>query len=123
MMRTLALILPVLIPSWRFFRAVDPSPRVQWKRGCGAWQELRPRPQRLGPGAMLRRLVWNPHWNDMLFVVSCAERLEQGPDPVALREIARRVPAGPDVQFRIVLVHDDGTTATEEVIHTFDPAP
>lgn len=116
MWKILSLILPVLIPSWRFFRAVDPSPRVQWLARDGAWHEMRPRPQRLGPGTMLRRLLWNPAWNDTLFVVSCAERLEQGPDPIALREIARRVPGGPDTRFRIVFLHDDGASVTQDVI-------
>lgn len=122
MLRILALILPVLIPSWRFFRAVDPSPRVQWLAEDGAWHELRPRPRRVGPGTMLRRLLWNPWWNDTLFVVSCAERLEQGPDPIALREIARRVPGGGDRQFRIIFLHDDGASVTEEVILVSGPA-
>ena len=123
MWRTLSLILPVLVPSWRFFRAVDPSPRVEWRRPGETWQAYRPRPARVGPGSMLLRLVWNPEWNDDLFVVSCAERIEQGPDPVAAREIARRMPQGCGVQFRLVFVHDDGTQVTQEVVHTSAPAP
>ncbi len=39
------------------------------------WQEFRPRPPVLHPVTMLRRLLWNPQWNENLFLVSLAERL------------------------------------------------
>jgi len=30
MLRTLQLLLPALIPSWEFFKAVAPSPRIEY---------------------------------------------------------------------------------------------
>lgn len=39
------------------------------------WQEFRPRPPVLKPVTMLRRMLWNPQWNENLFLVSLAERL------------------------------------------------
>ena len=123
MIRLLSLILPVLIPSWRFFSVVDPSPRVQWQRvGERDWHAFRPRPARISPLALLRRLFWNPQWNDTLFVVSCAERIERGPDPLAVSEIAARIAAGRRgrLRFRLVFVHHDGAGLVEDVVFTSD---
>ena len=77
MKRLLLLLLPALIPSWRFFKTVEPSPRVQWtlvQDGERKWQEFNPRPEVVSFGRMLRRMVWNPRWNEALFLVSLAER-------------------------------------------------
>lgn len=81
----LRLLLPALVPSWRFFDAVTASPRVDYvvlapfedgpDESDPAWQEFRPRPAVVTPTAMLRRLLWNPQWNESLFLVSLAERL------------------------------------------------
>lgn len=77
----LRLLLPAIIPSWRFFDAVTASPRLDFAllatpgEPAGHWREFRPRPARLGIAAMLRRLLWNPEWNENLFLVSLAERL------------------------------------------------
>jgi hypothetical protein len=77
----LRLLLPALVPSWRFFDAVSASPRVEYALladpddQADGWQEFRPRPAVLTLGTMLRRLFWNPEWNESLFLVSCAERL------------------------------------------------
>ena len=77
----LRLMLPAIIPSWRFFDAVTASPRLDYvvlagpDQQAGLWREFRPRPAVLTVGAMLRRLLWNPQWNESLFLVSLAERL------------------------------------------------
>lgn len=80
--KTLSLLLPALIPSWRFFKSVEPSPRievcVQSAAGWGDWRESHPRPAHLGLGAMLKRMLWNPQWNADLYLVSCAERMTAG---------------------------------------------
>lgn len=73
----LRLLLPAIMPSWRFFDAVSASPRLDFAllTAPDAWQEFRPRPAVLSAGKMLRRLLWNPQWNENLYLVSLAERL------------------------------------------------
>ncbi|KHA52452.1 hypothetical protein Z947_2755 [Sulfitobacter geojensis] len=138
MKKTVSLILPVLIPSWRFFKAVEPSPRVQWAVGgaeqsqAADWQEYQPRPQTLSIGRMLQRLFWNPAWNDALFVVSCAERIALGRTTHSINEIETRVRRdihaagkggqGGTFKFRLVFVHHDGGQRVEDVVFLSDPA-
>lgn len=139
MWKTILLILPVLVPSWRFFKTIEPSPRVQWAlfstRGdtAGHWHEFRPRPEDLSPVQMLKRLFWNPAWNESLFLVSCAERLQEQPTDHSINEIRRRVlreiarqsikSAGKLLQFRLVFVHRDGATLSKEVVYLSDHFP
>lgn len=117
----LSLLLPALLPSWRFFKTVEPSPRLEWAllsapgQPAKTWQEFRPRPQRVGPMRMALRLLWNPRWNESLFLVSCAERLTDAPCDRLAAEINRRIaadlrrqppdPGLPYLQFRLVF-HD-----------------
>ncbi len=42
---------------------------------------------------MLRRLIWNPRWNESLFLVSCAERLADQPTAHSENEIFARIAA------------------------------
>ena len=77
----LRLLLPAIVPSWRFFDGVSASPRLDYAvlnapdDPAGLWQEFRPRPARLTLWTMLYRLLWNAQWNESLFLVSLAERL------------------------------------------------
>lgn len=136
MLHTLSLVLPVLLPSWRFFQSVEPSPRVQWALLDGGtpldWQAFRPRPAALSPLQMLCRLFWNPHGNEALFVVSCAERIAQDPTPHSIAEIASRIqddiaamPLRPDrrMQFRLVFVTRDADGWSEEIVYLSPPLP
>lgn len=121
MLNLIKLLLPALMPSWRFFKAVEPSPRVEWAllehpaAAASSWQEFRPRPQHLSVFAMARRMLWNPRWNESLFLVSCAERLTLAPSEHSRQEILRRIhaelernpPPGrrlPYLQFRLVFI-------------------
>ncbi len=132
MLRLLNLLLPALIPSWRFFKAVEASPRVQWTLDpAGAsenWQEFRPRPQHLPILQMVLRLFWNPVWNESLFLVTCAERIEQEPSAHSVREIRHRIWAdqnrsvdgtsAPDaLRFRLVFVQREGSELVEQVVY------
>lgn len=87
MLAGLRLLLPALMPSWRFFDAVTASPRLDFALLAGPddeaplWHAFRPRPPHLGFAAMARRMVWNPQWNEALFLVSLAERLVTTDDP------------------------------------------
>lgn len=77
----LRLLLPAIIPSWRFFDVVTGSPRLDYavlpapEGKAEAWQEFRPRAPELTVAEMLRRMLWNPQWNETLFLVSLSERL------------------------------------------------
>lgn len=91
----LRLLLPAIIPSWRFFDAVTASPRLDYaltRRPDDAqeWQPFRPRPAVLTPAAMLRRLFWNPEWNEDLYLVSLAERLVGDASSEATRQHSQR---------------------------------
>jgi hypothetical protein len=119
MLRTLSLLLPALVPSWRFFDVIAPSPRIEFRRMRRGedlsqdWQEFRPRPQRLSFATMVGRLFWNPRWNESLYLTGCAERIidersTRLTDEVLLRIRADFAPNAdePDVllQFRIVVL-------------------
>jgi hypothetical protein len=139
MAKTLSLILPVLIPSWRFFKAIEPSPRVQWALLCDCevapitWHEFRPRPSAVTPLQMALRLFWNPDWNDALFVVSCAERIQQQPNVHSINEIMRRIQLDIGkkridatdrlLQFRLIFVHREETALVEEVVFLSQAVP
>lgn len=130
MLPTIKLLLPALLPSWRFFDAVGPSPRIEFRLmtrpdADTPWQPFRPRPARLGPAQMARRLVWNPLWNETLFMVSCAERLLHHPTHHSLHEIQRRIaatlppdPALPYLQIRLALISRHGAQITRDIAYT-----
>jgi hypothetical protein len=133
MLKPLRLLLPALIPSWNFFDVIAPSPRVEYALTSAKddapddWREFRPRPERVSPAAMLGRLVWNPRWNQTLFVVSCAERLVENPTDHSQDEIFRRIAvdlpsdAAPWLSFRLVFVSRAGEAIEREVL--FQSAP
>ena len=94
---TLKLLLPAVIPSWRFFDFIAPSPRVQYALLSTAdglaesWQEFRSKPQTTSVFTMLGRMLWNPRVNESLFLVSCAERLVDYPTQHSEDEILQRI--------------------------------
>lgn len=139
MLRTCALILPALIPSWRFFETVEASPRIEWKllpTGTAQpddWRALRPRPDTITPLQMLLRLFWNPTVNEALYTVSCAERIVISDCARSIVEITSRILA--DIcelpldtrtklmQFRIVFVARGDTGLTRETVFLSTPIP
>jgi uncharacterized protein (UPF0248 family) len=133
MFQTLKLLLPALVPSWRFFDVVAPSPRVEFvlletaQDAADNWQEFRPRPAHLSIGNMLKRMFWNPRWNESLFLVSCAERLIKNPTEHSAQEIVKRIKAElargfteeaatPYLQFRLVFVYRHGAELQKHII-------
>jgi len=131
MLKTLKLLLPALMPSWRFFDVIAPSPRIEFALLENAqevpqhWQEFRTRPVHLSLGEMLKRLFWNPEWNESLFLVSCAERLMQYPTEHSHQEILKRIVAenarqgegAAYVQFRLVFLHREGAEVQKDVTY------
>lgn len=138
----LRLLLPAIIPSWRFFDAVTASPRLDFALfrqpdDAPDWQPFRPRPAVLPPAAMLRRLFWNPEWNEDLYLVSLAERLVGDASTDATRQhsqremllrVARHLgpqPEGTHLHIRLrFLGRLPGTdTIAEEVAYLSQPVP
>ena len=132
MLSSCKLLLPALIPSWRFFDVIAPSPRIEFallehaQNTANDWQELRPRPATLSIGTMLKRLFWNPEWNESLFLVSCAERLMAHPTEHSIQEILTRIraelkPRFTDttifryVQFRLVFLSREGKEIRRDI--------
>lgn len=132
MFTTVRLILPALIPSWRFFKTVAPSPRVEFRlvehKKPSAWREADPRPPTLGFGAMMLRLFWNARWSEALYLTTCAERLIATQDPIFEQEINERLAARiPGVnallQFRLIFVVRAGGRIERHMLFESDPAP
>ncbi|MGH1398555.1 MAG: hypothetical protein ACRBCT_05010 [Alphaproteobacteria bacterium] len=137
MLETLKLLLPALIPSWRFFDIIAPSPRIEISFLKNAqdtpkhWQEFRPRPQKLSVKTMAKRMVWNPQWNEDLFLVSCAERLTKTPTRHSEQEIITRIktelnknaphPQKPYIQFRLAFLYRQDEQIQKHI--TFTSAP
>ncbi|HEC18104.1 MAG TPA: hypothetical protein ENI97_02035 [Gammaproteobacteria bacterium] len=128
MLRTLKFLLPALVPSWRFFDVIAPSPRIQfvWSESRAdniehvSWREFRPPPAHISLIGMLGHLFWNPRRNETLYLVSCAERLLQGytrhSEDEILRRIARELAAQTGyLQFRLLLVKRVGDSLQHTV--------
>ena len=131
--RTVSLIAPALVPSWRFFDEVRPSPRIEYalskQRSVGPeeWREFSPRPRRLSAGALLLRLFWSPSWNESLFLVSCAERMIARPTRQSQREIFDRIrarlterpsDAARHLRFRLVFISREKDALRKDVLYT-----
>ena len=128
MLQGLKLLLPALLPSWRFFDIIAPSPRIEYRlfdrvqKPLGDWQEFRPRPQSLSLATMIKRMIWNPRWNETLYLVSCAERIMAGQVEHSSQQIRQGIESelvperGFDsLQFRLVFVHREAEAITKDV--------
>lgn len=136
-MRFFTRLLPALIPSWRFFDTIGPSPRIEYAllsaatEAPQAWRAFRPRPDHVSPSVMLARLFWNARWNETLFLVSCAERLLDHPTAHSENEIFARISADLDRQpgaaagnwlcFRLVFLQREGETVVGEELFRSEP--
>ncbi len=135
LLQPLKLLLPALIPSWNFFDSIAPSPRIQYSllnpdtKQVQEWLEFRPRPAKLPFIKMLKRMLWNPTWNESLFLVSCAERILQHYTEHSENEILQRVKKDlathPEnnslkmatrLQFRLLIIRRNGLHLHEEVM-------
>lgn len=124
LVQTGRLLLPALFPSWRFFKEVGPSPRLEFRSPGTPWTAAFRLPARVGRVAMLGRLFRNGPWNEYLFLMSLAVRLDETGDPdiemLLSERLAQRL--WPDLkagwQFRIVFV---GAGAFREVSYESGP--
>lgn len=119
-LQSFKLAIPAIIPSWRFFDTIAPSPRIECTTfdhdgSSSGWQEYRPRPEHVSFPTMMKRMLWNPWWNDTLFLVSCSERLMQNPTDHSYNEILKRIQSdlldssAAEVQFRLVFIARTGS--------------
>lgn len=138
MLRLVSFVLPVLLPSWRFFQSVEPSPRVEWAC-CHTsqkplnWREFRPCRTRITPLQMVCSLFWNPSRNANLFIVSCAERIRQAPNDHSIGVIQAAVQSdiregiiattSDLIQFRLVFVHREDSQFVRDVVFVSDVFP
>lgn len=132
--RAIRLLLPALLPSWRFFDWIAPSPRIEVALthrddlAQADWQPLDKRPSRLSAARTLGSLLYNARCNDTLYLVSCAERIAQSGDTHAIEQIFLRVqhdlPPQTDggfVSFRLVFVQRSGNELLRTVIYESAP--
>ena len=127
MIQTLKLILPALVPSWRFFDVIAPSPRIEIAvmRSEGSapedWREFCPRPLTLTLIQMLKRMIWNTRWNESLFLMSCAERLAKDDEAFARQEIFNRIKRKLNsdgfVQFRLTFHAREGRQIIKHIAY------
>lgn len=135
MLQNLKLLLPALIPSWRFFDIIAPSPRIEFtclkneNDSSKNWHEFRPRPAKLSIKSLFTRIFWNPYWNESLFLVSCAERLICEPTEHSHKEIFERIQADleqdtgntaakPYLQFRLILISKENEGLQKHIVYT-----
>ena len=130
----LKLLLPALIPSWNFFDLISPSPRIQFSLlkkendSDRSWQEFRPRPKHSSFLQMIKRVFWNPAWNESLYLVSCAERIIAAYTPHSEDEILSRIESSlkceidtlttTHLQFQIIVVQRNEKQLQESVVFT-----
>lgn len=88
------------------------------------WQEFRPRPARVSPGAALLSVFWNPRGNESLYLTSCAERLLNDPSRERATELWARVAGvvraeehgGRFLRVRLVEVSREGGRVVRHVV-------
>lgn len=132
--RIAGLFLPIIIPSWRFFDVIAPSPRIEICTLSKAnvattnWQIFKPKPEHLTFSQMLKRLFFNPHGNEDLYLVSLAERLAGGDCAHSEQEIVSLIrPAHPHddknshFQFRLVFITRESDELQKHILWTSAP--
>lgn len=133
MLGTLRLLLPILLPSWRFFAGVGPSPRVQGllstgDRSAPDWRDFGQPPENLSAFTMLCRLFFSPGRNEDLFLVSLSERMITDPTDHTLREIWTRIdqavpPGQICLRFRLCFVSRENEDLVSDTLYQSDPRP
>lgn len=107
LLRAARLLLPVLVPSWRFFDSIGPSPRIEflvWTQAAteapGMPAEVAPpwapwtlTPETVGVGTMFARLLFNASRNEVLYLLACCERVVDEGSRHAEQQIAARLAA------------------------------
>ena len=129
----LRLLLPALIPSWRFFDRVGPSLRLDFawvanEEGVAAdWIAFHPEVASVPLHRVIPRLWWDPRGNESRYLMSCCERLLETGSAHAEREIRTAIagsgsassgglPPGRDwLVFRVRRLERDGEELVESI--------
>lgn len=116
-------LLPALVPSWRFFDDIGPSPRIEYclladKNATPGWQPFQPPPEHIPLPQLFRRLVWNPGRNEALYLLSSCEKILERDALQAQEVIAGRMaqtlrsgelpPQARYFRFRLLVVEREG---------------
>ena len=118
-------LLPALIPSWRFFDDVGPSPRIEFclladENAKPEWRPFQPLPEHIPWAQLFRRLVWNPGRNESLYLLSSCEKILERDSLQAQEVIAGRIaqslqvdtvlppPGAQWFRFRLLVVEREG---------------
>ena len=134
MLNIIKLIIPALLPSWNFFDYITPSPRIEYtllqqeNEASEIWQAYRPHPENLTIFQMIKRLFWNSHWNETMFVMGLAERLAANYTSHSENEIFNRIIQDLNasssvinindfayIQFRLVFIEREGKILNKEI--------
>ncbi len=136
MLQTCKLLLPVFIPSWRFFNRIAPSPRIEFtllkeaqEESSCKWQEFNLKPKQLSVISFLKSIFYNPCWNEALYIMNCAERLIIDPSEHCVQEIISRIKTElerrgvdlsmtPYLQFRLIFISREGNELEKEILFT-----
>jgi hypothetical protein len=138
--QSLLLLAPIVMPSWRFFDEIAPSPRIEYRLLTSpelphnnedlslGWHRLSPIPERLALLAYIGRLFLNPDWNERLFLMSNSERLMQYDSAASYQRLlqasqkdakTRLFPAPTHaalfLQFRLVFISKDQDSLRRDV--------
>lgn len=134
-----ALILPIVMPSWRFFDVIAPAPHIEfgWADSATsnalAWRPFLPTPATIDWPLRLRHLWSNAARNETLYLLACADQVCYATSARAAAEIRARLERalangsldrqGPYLCLRIRTVVRVGTELQETVAYSAPPWP
>ena len=134
-----ALILPIVIPSWRFFDVIAPAPHIEYgwadsaTSSAFAWWPFLPTPATIAWPLRLRHLWSNAARNETLYLLACADQVCYAASARAATEIRARLERavangsierqGLYLCLRIRTVERVGTALQETVVYSTLPWP
>ena len=95
--KTVFLLLPAVIPSWRFFDEIAPSPRLEYAvfddmdKETYNWRELQLNDDKISIIDLIKRLFYNSARNHSLYIMSLSERIAGEDCAHAKKEVLRIV--------------------------------
>ncbi|MCE2929054.1 MAG: hypothetical protein LW817_05445 [Candidatus Caenarcaniphilales bacterium] len=126
MLQVFKLLAPIFIPAWQFFREIAPSPRIEYaldSEQFKTWHEFNLRPQEINFWGFVRRIFYNREWNEMLFIMNCAEKLITSPNQYSSEEILKRLKTNlklsdsEHLKFRLVFVSIENGAFRRVILH------